>query len=62
MRVDIKINNNSVHNICLKQNEPNCQTNKTNNTRAGELGGRILMGIKVCKGPTLIWKEEKYIY
>jgi len=55
--------------MCLGQNEPNIkQTNKTNSTVAGELGGKTLRGIKECKGPrsivlepSLIWKEGRYM-
>ena len=53
----------------LGQNEPNIkQTNKTNSTGAGELGGKTLRGIKECKGPrsivlepSSIWKEGRYM-
>ena len=55
--------------MCLSQNEPNIkQTNKTNGTIAGELGGKTLKGIKECKGPrsivlepSSIWKEGRYM-
>ena len=48
--------------MCLRQNEPNIkQTNRTNSTRAGELGGKMPKGIKVCKGPSSIWKEGIYM-
>ena len=45
----------------LRQNEPNIkQTNRTNSTRAGQLGGKMPKGIKVCKGSSSIWKEGTY--
>lgn len=60
MRVDIKINENNnktVHNMYFKQNEQNIKQAKHNRTIAGELGGGILKGVKVCEGPRLVWKE-----
>lgn len=48
--------------MCLGQNEPNIkQTNKTNSTVAGELGGKTLRGIKECKGPRSIVLEPSSI-